>query len=180
MAPDPSPERRYVQEAVNALIQWSPLGGSGLAFVHFLLQQDWMLAILTFPAMIVTAVWAKYTGNFTIRLGEIAGEKGTKDADALAALLDRLDRALRWQISGVDSKYLTAQGIACQRYVAHNEVQIPTGIQNPDLEDVYISLKLSGEFLRNLEGQALPMLPGYSEKSEEMLEQLQSRQTQSI
>ncbi|MEM6868963.1 MAG: GUN4 domain-containing protein [Cyanobacteria bacterium P01_C01_bin.121] len=180
MAPDPSPEKRYIQKAVDAFIQWSPLGGSGWAFFHFLLQQDWMLAVLTFPAMIVTAVWAKYTGNFTTRLGEIAGEKGTKDADALAALLDRLDRALRWQISGVDSKYLAAQGIACQRYVAHNEVQIPTGIQNPDLEDVYVSLKLSGEFLRNLEGQALPMLPGYGEKSEEMLEQLQSRQTQSI
>ena len=47
------------------------------------------MAMLTFPAMVVTAVWAGYTGNFTARLGEIAGDRGTQDADALVALLDR-------------------------------------------------------------------------------------------
>ena len=180
MAQPPGPEHRYIQKAVDAFIQWSPLGGSGWAFVHFLLQQDWMLAILTFPAMVVTAVWAKYTGNFTARLGEIAGERGTRDADALAALLDRLDRALRWQLSGFDGKYLKAQASACRPYVGNNEVPLPSGILNPDLDEVYVPLKLSSEFLRNFEGRAVPTLPGYGDKSEEVLQQLEERPTQQI
>jgi hypothetical protein len=180
MAQPPGPERRYIQKTVDALIQWSPLGGSGWAFVHFLLQQDWMLAILTFPAMVVTAVWAKYTGNFTARLGEIAGERGTKDADALAASLDQLDRALRWRLSGFDGKYLKAQASACQRYVGNNEVPLPSGILNPDLDEVYVPLKLSSEFLRNFEGNAIPTLPGFGDKPEEMLQQMQERPTQQI
>jgi len=180
MASNPGPERRYVQKAVDTFIQWSPLGGSGWAFVSFLLGQEWALAILTFPAMVVTAVWARYTGHFTARLGEIAGEKGTQDADALAAFFDRLDRALRWRFSGFDGKYLEAQAIACRRQVGDKEVQIPIGIQNPDLEDVYVSLRLSGEFIRNLDGQAVPTLPGFGNKPEELLEQMQSRQTYPI
>lgn len=180
MAQKPGPERRYVQKAVDALIQWSPLGGSGWAFAHFLLQQDWVLAMLTFPAMIVTAVWARYTGNFTARLGEIAGERGTQDADALVALLDRLDRTLRWRFSGFDGKYLKAQASACRAYVGNSEVPLPSGILNPDLEEVYVPLKLSSEFLRNFEGKAIPTLPGFGDKPEEIIQQMQERPTRQI
>jgi len=176
----PSPERQYVQKFVDALIQWSPLGGSGWAFVHFLLQQDWMLALLTFPAMVVTAVWARYTGNFTARLGEIAGERGTRDANALAGFLDQLDQALRSRLSGFDGRYLKAQASACTAYVGENEVTVPTGILNPDLLEVYVPLKLSPEFLRNFEGDAMPMLPGFGDQPEEMAEQLRKRPTLSI
>jgi hypothetical protein len=156
-----SPERRYVQKAVDALIQWIPLGGSGGAFVHFFLQQEWVMTVITLPVMVVTAVWARYTGNFTARLGEIAGDRGTQDADALAALLDRVDRAIRWRFSGSEGQCLKAQASACRAYVSHSEVPLPSGILNPDLDEVYVPLKLSSEFLRNFEGQALPTLPGF-------------------
>ena len=179
-APDPSSERRYMQKAVDALIQWSPLGGSGWAFAHFLVQQEWAMAMLTFPAMVVTAVWARYTGNFTARLGEIAGDRGTQDADAFARLLDRLDRAIRWRFSGKEGQYLKAQASACRPYVSHNEVPLPSGILNPDLDEVYVPLKLSSEFLRNFEGQALPTLPGFGDKPDDILQQMQERPTQRI
>ena len=179
-SPNPSPERRYVQKAVDALIQWSPLGGSGWAFAHFLGQQEWAMAMLTFPAMVVTAVWARYTGNFTARLGDIAGDRGTQDADALAALLDRIDRTIRWRFSRVEGQYLKAQASACRAYVSHSEVPLPSGILNPDLDEVYVPLKLSSEFLRNFEGQALPTLPGFGDKPEAVLQQMQERPTQQI
>jgi hypothetical protein len=180
--PDPnsSPERRYVQKAVDALIQWIPLGGSGGVFVHFFLQQEWVMTVITLPVMVVTAVWAGYTGNFTARLGEIAGERGTQDADALVAFLDRLDRAIRWRFSGTEGQYLKAQASACRAYVSHNEVPLPSGILNPDLDEVYVPLKLSSEFLRNFEGQALPTLPGFGDKPEAILQQMQERPTQQI
>lgn len=111
-SPDPSPDRRYVQKAVDALIQWSPLGGSGWAFVHFLVQQKWALAMLTFPAMVVTAVWARYNGDLTARLGEIAGDRGIQDADALANWLSNIDQALRWQATNPNVKYLKCQADA--------------------------------------------------------------------
>ncbi|HEY9814825.1 MAG TPA: GUN4 domain-containing protein [Candidatus Obscuribacterales bacterium] len=180
MTPEPSPEQRFVQKTVDAFIQWSPLGGSGFAFVHFLLQQDWMLAILTFPAMVVTSVWARYTSGFTARLGDIAHERSGKDADALAAGLDRLDRSLRSVLSRFDENYLCAQASACRPYVGDNEVPLPSGILNPDLDEVYVPLKLSSEFLRGCDGDAIPTLPGFSDKPDDIKQQIEERPTLKI
>ena len=159
MAQSPGPEQRYVQKAVDALIQWSPLGGSGFAFVHFLLQQDWMLAILTFPAMVVTTVWARYTGNFTARLGEIAEARGTQDADSLVSGLGKLDQALRWQLANPDGKYLKCQENEC----LYNEVEgyrQPEDIKVPLLEEVFVPLELSATFSVNPDGDVVPMQMG--------------------
>ncbi|TVP67128.1 MAG: NACHT domain-containing protein [Leptolyngbya sp. LCM1.Bin17] len=158
-APDPSPERRHVQKAVDTLIQWSPLGGSGWAFVHFLLQQEWVMAMLTFPAMVVTAVWARYTGNFTARLGEIAGDRGTQDADALANWLSNIDQALRWHTANPNIKYLKCQADEC----LYNEVEgyrQPEDIKVPLLEEVFVPLELSGTFSLNPDGDVIPMQMG--------------------
>jgi len=159
MASNPGPERRYVQKAVGALIQWSPLGGSGWAFVHFLLQQDWMLAILTFPAMVVTAVWAKYTEGFTTRLSEAAGSRGTQDADSLVSWLERLDQGFRLQLANSEAKYLKCQENDC----LYNEVEgyrQPEDIKIPLLEEVFVPLELSPTFNMNPDGDVIPIQMG--------------------
>ncbi|GAB4160868.1 MAG: hypothetical protein Fur0046_39820 [Cyanobacteria bacterium J069] len=163
---EPSAEHQFVQKAVNLVIQWSPLGGSVGILAHLLLQQNWLLAVLTFPVMLVTVIWAKYTENFTARVGDWAGEKGKRDADSLTRGLDQIDQALRMQLSGFDGKFLKAQAAACRRYVTEDGVQM---LVNPDLEDVYVPLQLSNEFLRNCDGEMLPNLPGLQQRDAEAL-----------
>jgi hypothetical protein len=111
----PSPERRFVQrQIVQPLIQWMPLGGSGWLFVSFLLKQEWLQVLLTFPVTVVTAVWAAYSKNFVERLSEIYAERGKQDADAVTEWLDSLNQAIKWQLSGFDGKYLRCQRLDCQ------------------------------------------------------------------
>jgi hypothetical protein len=180
MTPEPSPEQRFVQRIFNALIHWIPFGGSGYAFAHFLLEQDWMLAILMFPAIVVTSVWAGYSSGLLDRLKDIANKRGSKDADALASRLDHLDQSLRSVLSRFDANYLHAQASACRPYVGDNEVPLPSGILNPDLDEVYVPLKLSSEFLRGCDGDAIPTLPGFSNKPDDIKQQIEKRPTLKI
>jgi hypothetical protein len=132
------PERQFVQKSVQAFIQWSPLGGSGWLFVHFLLEQDWMLAIFMFPVTVVTAIWAAYTESFIARMREIYTDRGKQDADSLVKFMESLDRALRWQLSGFEDKYLRCQANACRDYITEGFNQNFT----PTLEEVFVPLEL--------------------------------------
>jgi hypothetical protein len=122
----PSAERRFVQrQIVQPLIQWMPLGGSGTLFLGFLLKQEWLQVLLTFPVTIVTAVWAAYSKSFIEQLSEIYAEKGKQDAKNLNQWLGSLDEALKWQFSGFDAKYLKCQRLDCQE-------DNPDGIKHED------------------------------------------------
>ncbi|PZV14636.1 MAG: hypothetical protein DCF22_08555 [Leptolyngbya sp.] len=139
----PGTERRFIQrQVVQPLIQWIPLGGSSFLFASHLLKQEWMLVLLTFPVTVVTAVWAAYSKGFVERLSEIYADRSKKDADALVAGMDSLDKALKWQLSGFESKYLKCQAIPCKSY-ATEEFKQPEGILNPELDEVFVPLQLS-------------------------------------
>jgi hypothetical protein len=58
-----SPEKRFVQRSIGSFVRWSPLGGTGFAFVSFLLKQEWVTAIALFPVTAVSGVWAAGTGQ---------------------------------------------------------------------------------------------------------------------
>jgi predicted NACHT family NTPase len=135
------------RQIVQPLIQWMPLGGSGTLFLGFLLKQEWLQVLLTFPVTIVTAVWAAYSKSFIEQLSEIYAEKGKQDAKALSHWLGSLDEALKWQFSGFDAKYLKCQREDCQR-------DRPDGINQefvPLLQEVFVPLRLTSD----------SRLPGY-------------------
>lgn len=141
----PSPERKFVQQFVNALIRWMPLGGSGWLFVSYLLQQEWLLTLVTFPVTAVTAVWAAYSQQFIEQLQEIYGQRGKADANKLVAWMDSINEALKWQFSGFEAKYLECQRLDCQE-------EDPEGMKNeglftPLLREVFVSLRLSADCL---------------------------------
>ncbi|MEB3118708.1 MAG: GUN4 domain-containing protein [Limnothrix sp.] len=141
----PTSERRFVQrQIVQPLIQWMPLGGSGWLFGGFLLKQEWMQVLLTFPVMVVTAVWAAYSKNFIEQLSEIYADRAKKDASALVAWLDALNEALKCQLAGFETQYLKRQAQDCQQ-------DIPVGLDRgersmlfrPELEKVFVPLNLT-------------------------------------
>ena len=166
----PGPERRWIEKGLNQFIRWAPLGGSGSAFVHFLFQQDWGMSLAMFPVTAVTGIWAAYTESFLARLREIFSERGSKDADALVNRLDRMDQALKWQLSGFDGKYLKRVSAACL-YSETEGYRQPDDIKIPLLEEVFVPLKFSGSgFSKNAAGDVVPFQMGtQSEEIQELI-----------
>ncbi|NES84635.1 MAG: GUN4 domain-containing protein, partial [Moorea sp. SIO2B7] len=163
--------RKWVQSTAQTFIQWMPLGGSGSLLISFLLQQEWLMALITFPVMGVTVVWAAYTESVLTRLREIYQERGKKDTDSLVEWLDKVNEAINWQLKGVEDKYLKCQGNACAFYTTE-------GLKNisfkPLLNEVFVPLDLSSNFLRDVEGNPLPMPPGFDWKK--AIEEMQASQ----
>jgi len=144
-----------------------PIGGSGLAFVSFLLQREWLQALLMFPVMVVTGVWAAYTESFLTRLREVYQERGRKDVDSLMGWLESADQTIQWQLAGTEDKYLRCQGSACCEYRTEGYSR---GSFVPLLSDVFVPLELSGDFLRVISGEELPMPPGFRREDSELIQ----------
>lgn len=104
--PSTNPESRFITRFVNASARWLPVGTGVGVLAHFLLRQDWILALCMFPITLVTVVWAKYTENFVETIGASAGKRGKSDAIAFSERIGKWDKALRWRFSGADEQYL--------------------------------------------------------------------------
>ena len=158
--------RKVVQGFTQAVIQWMPLGGSGWAFVSFLLQQEWLQSLFMFPVMAVTVVWAAYTEAVLTRFGEIAQEQGRNDADSFIQWLKRVNQAIRWQLGGTEDKYLRFQGSACREYRTEGYHR---GTFVPLLSEVFVPLKLSSVFVKGFGGEELPMFAGFRQEDAELM-----------
>ncbi|MEM8642801.1 MAG: GUN4 domain-containing protein [Cyanobacteria bacterium P01_G01_bin.54] len=176
-SPPPDPERQILQKIAQALVQWSPLGGSGWLLAHFLWQQDWVQAAITFPMTAVSVVWAAYTESFIARLREIFSDRGRQDADSLMSGVGKVDQALRWQISGYEDKYLRCQANACRDFVIEG-FRKNEGIFTPMLTEVFVPLELDNEFGHGIDGSAIPA--DFSADNPEVLEKLREKEGMSI
>jgi hypothetical protein len=139
----PSPQRRSVNRAINELVRWMPMGGSGFAFFSFLLKQEWMISLFLFPIMAASAIWAAYTKHFIEQLQEIYAERGKNDANAFVAWMDSLSETFQWQFSGFEGKYLKLQMRPCERYETEG-APTPDDVATPMLKDVFIPLSVAG------------------------------------
>ncbi|GGA23231.1 GUN4 domain-containing protein [Okeania sp. KiyG1] len=149
--------QKFVSGTTQAFIQWVPLGGSGGLLFSFLLNQEWLNALITFPVTIATVVWARYTEGFLTQLGAVYQERGKNDANSLMTFLNKLDETMRWQLAGTKHQYLQYQKNDCLHYTTEGVAKT----FKPLLKDVFVPLGLSGDFLRGAEGEDLPGLPGF-------------------
>ena len=155
-SPPPSPESRFVTKVANAIIQWTPVGGSGWLLIHFLLRQDWLLSLLMFPVMLVTAVWAKYTENFIETFSQSAGERGKSDARSLSRWLGQINQSLQWRFAKTDDQYRRAQADACRDYRIEGVGEARWNAV-PMMEEVYVPLGLRSSFGRGGFVGAMPL-----------------------
>ena len=79
--------RKFLQGTAQTLIQYMPMGGSGWVLLSFAKEQDWLMAILMFPVMGTSVVWAAYTKSVLERLAEIYLEKRCRCFDGVAKTL---------------------------------------------------------------------------------------------
>ena len=140
------------------LIQWIPLGSSIGLLAHFLVSREWIQALIAFPITIVTVIWSTYTEHFIAQLREIYKERAGRDAKKFVAAIDSINQSIRWQLSGFENRYLKLQADACQEFITEGFNQ-PPGITIPLLEEVFVPLEISSEFIANRAGDVLPEMP---------------------
>lgn len=149
--------QKFVSGTTQAFIQWMPLGGSGGLLFSFLLNQEWVNALITFPVTIITVVWSRYTEGFLTQLGAVYQERGKDDANSLMTFLNKLDETMRWQLAGTKNQYLQYQNNDCLHYTTEGVAKT----FKPLLKDVFVPLGLSSNFIRGAKGEDLPGLPGF-------------------
>ncbi len=137
----PSSEKDFVEKVTKAALHWMPLGGGLGVLVDALVQQDLLQAVVSFPVLLVTGIWAKYAEEFLARCQEIAGGHGREDPDKIISLLEKTNSAIQWQLSGFQKSYLRAQAADCEEYLVEGYSKM--GIGNPLLKEVYVPLDVS-------------------------------------
>ena len=158
-SPPPSPESRFALKLLNAFIRWMPIGGGGLLWLHLLRSQDWFLAILMSPVMLVTAVWARYTENFIETFSQSAGDRGKSHARSLSQWLDRQNKELQRRFAKADDQYRRAQANDCRYYKAEG-VSEARWNASAMLEEMYVPLALKSGFARGSFAEAMPQAMG--------------------
>ena len=148
--------RRWVRGPLLTFVRWSPLVGSSCAFITFLWEQEWFMALLLFPVNMITVTWSAYSQSFLRTLAEIYDKRGEEDAKGLVAWMDR---AIKPQLARVNNKYLRLQGNTCKDFKMEG-FKPGLNIFTPLLNEVFVPLGLSNSFIRNLEGESLPLNPG--------------------
>lgn len=112
------PERKlaegFVQQIGQALIQWMPVGGSGAVFLTFLLQQNWLMAIVIFPVTVITVFLATFTDGLLSKIQEIAKRMAEESGTFLEKWLRAIVEGVRWQLAGTEANYLKCQGFRNQ------------------------------------------------------------------
>ena len=159
----------FVQGIAQALIQWMPVGGSGLVFLTFLFRQDWLMAIVIFPVTVITVFWAAFTESLLSKIKEIAKRMGEESGTFLEKWLRAIGAGIRWQLAGTEENYLRCQGK--QHEVTHSRTEGLSSFK-PLLCDVVIPLELNGDFVRSPEGHHLPIPFRGSEKDLEKVNHL--------
>ena len=139
--------RKIVQGFAQALIQSMPLAGSGSLLISFLSKQEWLMAIITFPVMMVTVAWAAYTKSFLEQLEEEYKKRAKEDAKRWMVLQESLIQALgntiRWQVAKTEAKYLRCSGSDSREFRTEG---FRSGAFVPLLSEVFVPLELSSAF----------------------------------
>ena len=158
-------EREASLGFISQLVRYAPTGGSVGLITSFILDNEVLKALLTFPFMVGAVAWAAYSKSFLLRIQEIMEARGKEDVDSLVAQWQKLDsaikEAIKWQLAGTDDKYLKCQGSSCSDYetIGFNQ---SSGTFMPLLKDVFVPLELSDIFIKDCTGDEYPGLPGFN------------------
>jgi hypothetical protein len=159
----------FVQKIGQALIQWLPVGSSGFILASFLIQQNWLMVLVTLPITVIAVFWASFTETLLSKIKEMGKKMGEESGTFLEKWLRAILEGIRWQLAGTEENYLRCQGK--QHEVTHSRTEGLSSFK-PLLCDVVIPLELNGDFARSPEGHHLPMPFHGSEKDLEKVNHL--------
>ncbi|MFM7580942.1 MAG: hypothetical protein ACKO5Q_28925, partial [Microcystaceae cyanobacterium] len=102
--------RGLVQQIGQALIQWLPVGSSGFILATFLLQQNWLMVVVTLPITAIAVFWASFTETLLSKIKEMGKKMGEESGTFLEKWLRAILEGIRWQFAGTEENYLRCQG----------------------------------------------------------------------
>ena len=108
--------KTVVKNVVGNFISTSLFGFGLFLGLHFYLNKQYKLALLSLPVTIVVGLMGAYFDNLIKSLIQTYRDRGTEDGVKLVNWLDNTDRKLKWIFSGIDDKYLQCQSYRCQDY----------------------------------------------------------------
>ena len=88
-------ERKATLGFFGNLLRYSPTGGSIGLVLNFVLNNELLNALFTFPFMIGAVAWAAYSKSFLLQIQEIYDQRGKDDANSLIAQVERLDKVIK-------------------------------------------------------------------------------------
>ncbi|MFN9173603.1 MAG: hypothetical protein ACK58N_03560 [Synechocystis sp.] len=100
----------FVRAIGQVLLQWMPVGGSGFVLLTFLLQQNWLMAVVTLPITVITVFWAGFMEGLLSKIQEASKSIGPEVGGFLEKWLRAIGVGIRWQLAGTEDKYLRCQG----------------------------------------------------------------------
>jgi hypothetical protein len=98
--------RGFVQQLGQALIQWLPVGSSSFILVSFLLQQNWLMVVVTLPITAIAVFWASFTRTLLSKIQEMGKKMGEESGTFLEKWLRAILEGIRWQFAGTEENYL--------------------------------------------------------------------------
>ncbi|MFN5969487.1 MAG: hypothetical protein ACK47N_12320 [Microcystis sp.] len=161
--------RGFVQQLGQALIQWLPVGSSSFILVSFLLQQNWLMVVVTLPITAIAVFWASFTRTLLSKIQEMGKKMGEESGTFLEKWLRAILEGIRWQFAGTEENYLRCLGNLHE--ITHSRTEGLSSFK-PLLSDVVIPLELNGDFAISSEGYHLPMPFRGSEKDLEKVNHL--------
>ncbi len=138
-------------QGLQTFIQLMLSGGSGGVFLSFLFQQDWFMALLTFPFMCGAIVWTAISKGVFTGLSKSYEQRATEKTVSFVNNLDNFDKAFRqlickpFRLNQTERKYLENQKVLFDDYLTE-------GFQGKDypchisIEDVFVPLRLVKSF----------------------------------
>ncbi len=162
MAEDPySAEKTQAQKVAQSLIQYAPLGGNLFIFGSLTLSKSWLEAVVAGVILVPTVIWAKFSEGFLEEFGIASTRWGQNTGKALS---QALELSVLQRLSGLEDKYIRAQGLKCQE-LEIDGFQLSDEHCIPLLEQVFVPLRLHRNFYQNQNrdeiGELLPNKPGY-------------------
>ncbi|NJN71814.1 MAG: hypothetical protein HC799_02845 [Limnothrix sp. RL_2_0] len=154
-----SDEKKQAQKIAQSFIQYAPLGGNLFIFGSLTVSKSWLEAVVAGVLLVPTVIWAKAAEGFIDEFGIASKRWGQNTGKALA---QALELSVLQRLSGLEKKYIRAQGVKCQE-LEIDGFQLSEEDYIPLLEQVFVPLRLHRNFYRDDVGEILPNKPGYGQ-----------------
>ncbi|WP_414563217.1 MULTISPECIES: GUN4 domain-containing protein [unclassified Anabaena] len=138
-----------MQNITQALVKWLPTGAGAGVTVHFLLNQQWIQAVISTFLTASSSLWVKFSGEFMKALEAKAEEKGKQAGEWTAKQADDLPNQFIKKFSGFESKY---KRLLVDFYCDFETEGFKIGLPVLNLEDVFVPLKVETGNLENIPG----------------------------
>jgi len=142
-----------VKQAIAKFLPWMPTGALGGISLHFVLQQEWLQAGISFITTAISGFATNFGKGFIKKFNQGAEKRGEKLADFLLENFDRLPTALKWKLSGFASKYYQSLRDSYQEIKVEG-FQVGTPVL--DLEDVFVPLQVQWQHHEKISRDMVP------------------------